>query len=137
MGSQPHVDTMPYSKFVEIGRVVLICQGPETGKLAVVVDVIDQNRALVDGPLSITGVHRHAVNFKQIMLTSFKVDITRSCKEAAVAKAFKAADISGKWSKSAWAKKLENRANLSDFDRFKVMVARKKRSTVIKKELAK
>merc|ERR1712216_477000 len=122
MGSQPHVDTMPYSKFVEIGRVVLICQGPEAGKLAVVEDVIDQNRALVDGPLSITGVHRHAVNFKQIMLTSFKVDITRSCKEA------------------AWAKKLENRekrANLSDFDRFKVMVARKKRSTVIKKELAK
>ena len=30
-----------YSRFVEIGRVVLIAYGPEAGKLATVVDVVD------------------------------------------------------------------------------------------------
>jgi hypothetical protein len=33
-----------YKRFVEIGRVVLISYGPLTGKLATVVDVVDQNR---------------------------------------------------------------------------------------------
>ena len=42
------------------------------------------------------------------------------------------------WKSSAWAQKLENkqkRANLGDFDRFKLMVARKQRSALIKAAL--
>ena len=42
------------------------------------------------------------------------------------------------WKKSAWAQKLDNkqkRANLGDFDRFKLMVARKQRSALIKAAL--
>jgi hypothetical protein len=35
--------------FVEIGRVVCINYGPDAGKLAVIVDVVNQNCALVDG----------------------------------------------------------------------------------------
>lgn len=38
------------------------------------------------------------------------------------------------WKASAWAKKLESkkvRSNLSDFDRFRVMVAKKQRSKII------
>lgn len=31
-------------RFVEIGRVAYISYGPDAGKLAVIVDVIDQNR---------------------------------------------------------------------------------------------
>lgn len=44
-----------------------------------------------------------------------------------------------KWNATAWAKKLENkkkRANLGDFDRFKVMVAKKQRSQIIKEKLS-
>jgi hypothetical protein len=33
-----------YKRFVEIGRVVLVNNGPDAGKLAVIVDVLDQNR---------------------------------------------------------------------------------------------
>lgn len=36
--------TKLFSRFVEIGRVVMISYGPETGKLATIVDVVDQNR---------------------------------------------------------------------------------------------
>ena len=44
---------MPFKKFVEIGRVaVLNGEGPNKGKIAAIVNVIDQNRVLVDGPTS-------------------------------------------------------------------------------------
>ena len=34
----------PFQKFVQIGRVAVIQEGPLAGKIAAVVDVIDQNR---------------------------------------------------------------------------------------------
>jgi hypothetical protein len=54
--------------------------------------------------------------------------------QATLAKAWAAADIQAKWAKSAWARKLARqnvRASLSDFDRFKLMLARKKVSPII------
>lgn len=33
-----------YKRFAEVGRVVLIQYGPEAGKLATIVDLIDQSR---------------------------------------------------------------------------------------------
>merc|ERR1739838_395679 len=41
---------MVYSRFVEAGRVALVTNGTESGKLVVIVDVIDINRVLVDNP---------------------------------------------------------------------------------------
>ena len=35
---------MPFSRYVEIGRVALVSYGSEYGKLVVIVDVVDQNR---------------------------------------------------------------------------------------------
>ena len=40
--SPPH--TMPFSRYVEIGRVALVNYGPEAGTLVVITDVVDQNR---------------------------------------------------------------------------------------------
>ena len=51
---------MGFKRFVEIGRVAVISYGPDSGKLCTIVDVIDHNRVLVDGPAAITGVHRAA-----------------------------------------------------------------------------
>lgn len=33
-----------FQRFVEIGRIVLIQYGPDAGKLATIVDIVDQNR---------------------------------------------------------------------------------------------
>jgi hypothetical protein len=33
-----------YSRFVQLGRVVLINYGPDAGKLATIIDIVDQNR---------------------------------------------------------------------------------------------
>ena len=49
------------------------------------------------------------------------------------------ANIDEKWEKTGWAKKFERsarRAQLTDFDRFKVMLLRKRRAQALKKALA-
>lgn len=43
-----------YTRYVEVGRVALVNYGEDTGKLCVIVDIVDQNKALVDGPKSLT-----------------------------------------------------------------------------------
>ena len=67
---------MVFTRFVEIGRVVFINYGPEEGKLAVIVDIIDINTALVDGPSS--GVEKQTMPFKRISLTEYVLAIKRN-----------------------------------------------------------
>ena len=46
--------------------------------------------------------------------------------------------IKARWEETTWAKKLSakaKRASLTDFDRFKLMVARKEKAAIIKKHL--
>ena len=40
---------MPFHKFVQICLVAVIQDGPATGKIAAIVDIIDQNRVLIEG----------------------------------------------------------------------------------------
>jgi len=125
---------MPYTRFVEVGRIVLINYGPETGKLATIVDIVDSNKCLIDGPRKLTGVQRQIIPFKRIALTDFKVDIPKAASQKTLTAAIEAADILGKWESTSWAKKLaakKKRANLSDFDRFKLMVARKQKAKIV------
>lgn len=120
---------MVFKRFVEIGRVCVINYGPHEGKLCTIVDVIDQNKALIDGPSDVTGVARMKINFRRLALTDLKVTIKRGVKVGALKKAWEADDIMGKWEKTSWAKKKaakSKRASLTDFDRFKVMLLRKK-----------
>lgn len=121
-----------FTRFVEIGRVALVNYGPHEGKLVTIIDVVDQNKALVDGPT--TGVDRQKINFRRLALTDLKVDIKRCPKASVLSKAWKEGDIDAKWAKTSWAKKKNarlKRANLTDFDRFKVMVLRKRRAKII------
>merc|ERR1711942_29468 len=121
--------------FVEIGRVAFIAHGADKGKLA---DVIDQNRALIDGPCS--NVKRQDINFKALHLTPYTVKIGHSARSGTVRKAWEKEDVTKKWEESTWAKKLasrEKRAALSDFDRFKLMKAKQARNRIINVEFGK
>eukprot|EP00871_Galdieria_phlegrea_P005192 jgi/Galph1/5674/GphlegSOOS_G4360.1 len=129
---------MVFKRFVEIGRIVLINYGEYRGKLGVIVDVIDQNRALVDGP--VFGLPRQTINFKSLTLTPFKVKIQHGCRTKVVKKALEEEKILEKWQKTAWCKKLqarENRKNLTDFDRFKVMIAKKRKAALVNSQVKK
>ncbi|KAH7295178.1 hypothetical protein KP509_27G036100 [Ceratopteris richardii] len=125
---------MPFRRYVEIGRVAMVNYGPSYGKLVVIVDVIDQNRALVDSPDMVRG----AMNFKRLSLTDLKVDIPRMPKKNQLAAAIESADVYNKWANSSWGRKLivqKKRASLNDFERFKVMVARVKRGALVKRDV--
>ncbi|XP_031963054.1 60S ribosomal protein L14 [Corvus cornix cornix] len=129
---------MVFKRFVEIGRVAFISFGPHAGKLVAIVDVIDQNRALVDGPCS--GVRRQAMPFKCMQLTDFVLKFPHSARQKCVRRAWEKENINEKWSATRWAKKIEARekkAKMTDFDRYKVMKAKKMRNRIIKHEMKK
>jgi large subunit ribosomal protein L14e len=114
-----------FTRFVEVGRVALVQGGEDNGKLVVIVDVIDQARALCDGPS--TGVRRKAIAFSLLRLTDFKIAIQHSMRSGKVKKAFDEAKVLEKWHATAWAQRLarrQRRATLTDFERFKVRPAR-------------
>nr|XP_009686264.1 PREDICTED: 60S ribosomal protein L14 [Struthio camelus australis] len=127
-----------FKRFVEIGRVAFISFGPHAGKLVAIVDVIDQNRALVDGPCS--GVRRQAMPFKCMQLTDFVLKFPHSARQKHVRVAWEKENINEKWAATRWAKKIEARekkAKMTDFDRYKVMKAKKMRNRIIKHEMKK
>ncbi|KAG2722030.1 hypothetical protein I3843_02G095700 [Carya illinoinensis] len=157
---------MPFKRYVEIGRVALVNYGEDYGKLVVIVDVLDQNRALVDAPDMV----RSQMNFKRLSLTDIKIDIKRVPKKKELLEAMEKAgmdyqllfsvilifmfscllviytsvyvltDVKKKWESSSWGRKLivqKRRASLTDFDRFKLMLAKIKRAGLVRQELAK
>mmetsp|Transcript_21187 Transcript_21187/g.15518 ORF Transcript_21187/g.15518 Transcript_21187/m.15518 type:complete len:130 (+) Transcript_21187:36-425(+) len=128
---------MPFTKFVEVGRVVVITYGPDLGKLATIVDIVDGKRVLIDGPQSITGVHRQVIGNKRIQLTGIVASgLTRNATQKSLKAAWEEQNILGKWKETSWAKKLDSknkRAATSDFDRFKVRVAKKERASIVAK----
>mmetsp|Transcript_97951 Transcript_97951/g.219213 ORF Transcript_97951/g.219213 Transcript_97951/m.219213 type:complete len:134 (+) Transcript_97951:68-469(+) len=129
-----------FTRFVEPGRLALITYGPCAGKMCTIVDIVDQKRVIVDGPTSVTGVNRHMLPVKRLSLTDLKAKIPRGAREKTLKAALDKDAVMGKWAESSWGKKLkakEARANMNDFDRFKLMVAKKKRSQAVKKALKK
>uniref|UniRef100_A0A2K5JQU5 Large ribosomal subunit protein eL14 n=1 Tax=Colobus angolensis palliatus TaxID=336983 RepID=A0A2K5JQU5_COLAP len=97
--------------------------GPHAGKLVAIVDVTDQKRALVDWPC-----------------TQVRRQFPHTACQKYVRQAWQKADINTKWTATRWAKKIEARerkAKMTDFDRFKVMKAKKMRNTIIKNEVKK
>jgi large subunit ribosomal protein L14e len=91
--------------------------------LAVIIDIVDHNRALIDGPT--TGVSRQSFPFRRMVLTPLVLkSLPRGVGNKALIKSLEKNETVATWNKSSWAKKLEQRkvrAGLSDFDRFKLL----------------
>nr|ALS04763.1 60S ribosomal protein L14 [Pseudodiaptomus poplesia] len=127
---------MPFKKFVEIGRAAYLADGPEAGKIAAIVNVIDQNRVLIDGPTS--GVIRQAYPMKQIHLTPIRVKFPFNAPTKIVRKELEANKVNEQWSASTWSKRLEmkkRRANLTDLERFMLRKAKTARNKIVAKAL--
>merc|ERR1719327_950505 len=72
---------------------------------------------------------------RRLSLTDFACKLTSGAREKTLKKALEAEGVLKKWAASAWAKKLaarQTRSEMSDFDRFKLMVAKKKRAAALK-----
>lgn len=115
----------------------MINYGDLAGKLCTIIDVVDQNKALVEGIPGddATDVRRQMIPFKRLSLTDIVVKIPRNARQKTMKAAWAEADVTGKWAASGWGKKLASKAKRAannDFDRFKLMVARKQRAKAVK-----
>jgi large subunit ribosomal protein L14e len=114
-----------FTKFVEVGRVAKVNYGGQEGSLAVIVDIVNDNRVLVDGDK----IARQVIPIKRLSLTKFKVPVGRGARTGVVRKIIAKEGIAKKWADSHLGKTAANRvrrAQLNDFERFKVMVLRKR-----------
>merc|ERR1712136_334860 len=124
---------MVFQKFVEIGRVAVIAG---EGKIAAIVDVIDQNRALIEGP----GIPRAAASIKNLYLTKLKVKFNHSAKSSIVKKAWEEGEVTKKFEASGWGQRIKKsaiRANLTDFEKFKVNKLKVQRRRLISQQVNK
>ncbi|KAK7072400.1 60S ribosomal protein L14 [Halocaridina rubra] len=124
---------MGFRKFVQIGRVTYLNSGRFKGKLATIVDIIDMNRALIDGPC--TGVPRQEYKFSNMYLTKYLLKIERGQRRRRLRLAWASSKVSEKFEKSNWRKniqKRETRAQMTDFDRYKLGRAKQSRSKIIR-----
>ena len=122
---------MVFRRFVEVGRVIIVNYGPLVGKLAVIVDILTTTKALIQGLKG--GIKRQEISLRRVTLTDYKLDIKRGAKQAEVYKAIDDFKLEDKFKTSTFYKKNEirqKRANLTDFDRFKVMRLRQKRAVL-------
>lgn len=71
-------------RLVEVGRVVLVKKGQSAGKLAAIVEIIDQKQVLIDGPE--TGVPRQSINLGQVVLTPLTFTLPRGARTSIVSR---------------------------------------------------
>merc|ERR1711915_533270 len=133
--SQAGFDTadMTFRKFVQIGRVVFLNDGRYKGKLAVIVDIIDGNRALIDGPCS--GVPRQTFKFSEMYLTKYLLKLQRSQRSKGVREEWERRRVSQRFAASQWQKNIEKhevRSIMTDYDRYKLGRAKQSRNKIIK-----
>ena len=122
---------MVFRRFVEVGRIIVINYGPLAGKLAVIVDILTTTKIIIQGLKG--GVRRQELSLRRVTLTDYKINIKRGAKREEVFKAIDEYKLEEKYKNSTYSKKCElrqKRANLTDFDRFKVMRLRQKRAVL-------
>ncbi|XP_037939802.1 60S ribosomal protein L14 [Teleopsis dalmanni] len=123
---------MPFERFVQTGRIAKCSAGALKGRLVTIVDVIDQNRVLIDGPL--TGVPRQEYRLNNMHLTKYRIKFPFTAPTRIVRKAWVDSDLKNQWKTSAWSAKATNvykRSQLNDFDRFKLRYAKRQRNKLL------
>ncbi|KAG1716809.1 hypothetical protein ID866_331 [Astraeus odoratus] len=117
--------------------VVLLSSGPSAGKIAVIAEIIDHNRAIIDGPL--TSVPRQAYPYRHLSLTPLRLtNLPRGAGSGCIRRQLEKEGIVAKWENSTWAKKraaIQKRRSMNDFQRFEIMLAKKARRDVVRKAL--
>lgn len=118
----------------QVGRVCVVNFGPDVNKLCVLLDFIDSNDALITGPEGITGVSRQKISFKRLSMTPWKLNIVPGQTDGSVAKLFESDGIWAKWLKHPqYLKEVrkQRRLELTDFERFQVMLLKQRKSQLI------
>ena len=113
---------------MEIGRVVYVNYGTLVGKIAVVVELVNKNRVIISGPG--LGVSRTLITNRRLELTKFRVpNVAYGIKEGELKKQIESFELLKKFNETERGRKIlrqQRRADLTDFERFKVLVLKRK-----------
>lgn len=119
---------------LNLGRVVYVNFGPLSGKIAVVVDIINGTRVVIDGPG--LGVARQPITTKRLTLTRFRIpDLKKDTKQTALTRKIETFRLAERFSSNGLGKRIQKqkrRAELTDFERYKVSVLKKKLGKTIR-----
>jgi len=63
-----------------VGRIIYINYRPKQGRLATIVDVVDQNKCLVEGPINITGVASQVMPYTRLSFTDLRLVILQNAR---------------------------------------------------------
>lgn len=122
---------MGYNKFVQVGRVARINYGPLEGKLATIVDIVSDKRVLVDGE----DIQRQVIPIARLQLTRQVLKIGRGARTGAIRKTITKENVAQTFAKSTLGQHYasqQRRENLTDFERFKVVVLRRRLSKLLR-----
>lgn len=123
---------MVFTKFVEKGRLVYLNYGKLTGHTAIIVDIVNTNTVLIEGAT----VRRQEFPVRRLTLTEVVVPVGESIKSTDLRRLWTSAKVEDQWHNTAVYKRLHKRqirANLTDFDRFKVKQLKQRRSALVAK----
>jgi len=113
---------------LELGRVVYINYGPLAGKPAVVADIVNGTKVIIDGPG--IGIERQVISVRRLELTKFKLgNFAKSDKSNDLKKKIVEYDLLNRFNSCGVGKRIvkqNKRAALTDFERFKVLVLKRK-----------
>mgnify|MGYP002062413961 CR=1 FL=1 len=129
------VKTTTNRRLVQIGRVAVKTSGKDAGSTGTIVNIIDQNRVLIDGTGSKQGLRRQVANLRDIEITPLHQVVQFNSGSKAVAEATKKSGVDAKWHESAWAKKIAVRAarkTMTDFERFQLRRIKRQRNALVR-----
>lgn len=110
---------------MEVGRVARINYGPLEGKLATIVDILNDKRVLVDGE----GIQRQVIPIRRLQLTRQVLKLGRGARTGKVRSVIAKEGVAKKFADSSLGRSFarqQRRQNLTDFERYKVLVLRRK-----------
>ena len=125
---------MEREMLLNLGRVVYVNFGPLAGKLAVVVDIVNGNRVVIDGPT--LDVERQPISNKRLTLTRYRIpDVAKGEKQSALQAKVEQFGLQKKFDQTGLGKRIQKqnrRRELTDFERFKVFQLKKQLSKVVR-----
>eukprot|EP00921_Rhytidocystis_pertsovi_P003455 GHVQ01005979.1.p1 GENE.GHVQ01005979.1~~GHVQ01005979.1.p1 ORF type:complete len:150 (-),score=21.64 GHVQ01005979.1:669-1118(-) len=127
-----------FKRYVEPGRVCVVEYGPDAGKVCVIVDIVSLNRVLIDGA-GLTGVCRQSLPLRRLSLSDVRIKLNKGSRTSVVKKAMEKQNALDTFNLTAHGKKLilrARKAKMTDFDRFKLIVLKRKRNQLMKKHIA-
>lgn len=95
--------------------------------MATIVDILNDKRVLVDGE----GIKRQVIPIRRLQLTKQVVKVGRGARTGSVRAAIAKENVAAKFAESSIGKSFarqQRRQNLTDFERYKVLVLRRRLS---------